>query len=225
MSKNVDDGSLLLHEGNCQDVDARADCIVTDIPYHVINDLGVSNDTYYPNRFDKKEANYLNITLQEVVEVCIRWEAKSIYIFCATEQLSALRTFFIDAKYATRTGVWHKSNPAPFNGQHLWLSGLEMILFARKKKATFNEFCKLPIWHGPAHPQESEHPTSKPIWLLEKLLLASSSEGDVIGDPFMGGGSTAIAALKNGRRFVGCEMSSKWFKYAAKRLKDYQRRV
>ena len=63
-----------------------------------------------------------------------------------------------------------------------------------------------------------KHPTQKPLALLERCILAASNVGDLIFDPFMGSGTTGVAAIKNGRKFCGCEMKQNFFELAEKRI-------
>ena len=64
-----------------------------------------------------------------------------------------------------------------------------------------------------------KHPTQKPLALLERCILAASNPGDLIFDPFMGSGTTGVAALKHGRQFCGCEVETDYFELAQKRMK------
>ena len=78
------------------------------------------------------------------------------------------------------------------------------------------------IWfdiHRIKHKRDrDEHPCQLPIKLLERMILMSSNPGDLILDPFMGTGTTAIMAKKLDRHFVGIEIDEKYFKAAEKRL-------
>ncbi|PIO48563.1 MAG: site-specific DNA-methyltransferase [[Chlorobium] sp. 445] len=73
----------------------------------------------------------------------------------------------------------------------------------------------VPFW---SMPENTEHPTQKPEKLIAKLILASSNEGDLIFDPFLGSGTTAVVAKKLNRRFVGIEKEEYYACLAAKRL-------
>lgn len=64
------------------------------------------------------------------------------------------------------------------------------------------------------------HPTQKPVELMEKLILMFSNKNDVILDCFMGSGSTGVAAIKNKRKFVGCELDSDYFKICESRIEN-----
>lgn len=73
----------------------------------------------------------------------------------------------------------------------------------------------VPFW---SMPENTDHPTQKPEKLLAKLLLASSNPGNVILDPFLGSGTTAVVAKKLGRRFIGIEQDLTYCCLAQKRL-------
>ena len=73
----------------------------------------------------------------------------------------------------------------------------------------------VPFW---SMPENTEHPTQKPEKLLAKLILASSRPGDLVLDPFLGSGSTAVTAWKLGRRFIGVERQEEYCCLALKRL-------
>lgn len=69
-------------------------------------------------------------------------------------------------------------------------------------------------------PQETEHPTEKPVALMEHYIGNSSKPGDVVFDPFMGSGTTGVAAIRTGRLFIGIEKDAKFFELAVRRLRD-----
>src|SRR2546427_12429757 len=78
------------------------------------------------------------------------------------------------------------------------------------------------IWTMPAPGNDEKtfgkHPTQKPVALVERCLLASTREGDLVLDPFLGGGTTAVACAKRKRKCVGIEMDSKHVETAAQRV-------
>ncbi|MBI5030004.1 MAG: site-specific DNA-methyltransferase [Chloroflexi bacterium] len=73
----------------------------------------------------------------------------------------------------------------------------------------------VPFW---SMPENTDHPTQKPEKLLAKIILASSAPGDMIFDPFLGSGTTAVVAKKLGRCYVGVETELDYCLYAEKRL-------
>jgi len=73
----------------------------------------------------------------------------------------------------------------------------------------------VPFW---SMPENTDHPTQKPEKLLAKLILASTKQGDLVFDPFMGVGSSIVTAKKLGRKFLGIEIEKEYCLLAAKRL-------
>ena len=67
-------------------------------------------------------------------------------------------------------------------------------------------------------PENTEHPTQKPEKLLAKLILASSHPNDLVFDPFLGSGTTAVVAKKLNRHYLGIERERKYVALANKRL-------
>ena len=137
---------------------------------------------------------------------------------------------------------WFKPNASPNMCCRYFTASHETLIWARKDKKTkhtFNyelmkngdfssDFIKKPntqmrsVW-AIGTPKKSEktfgkHPTQKPLDLLERIILASTNEGDLILDPFMGSATTGVAALKHNRKFVGIEKEKEFAELAEKRL-------
>lgn len=81
--------------------------------------------------------------------------------------------------------------------------------------SNFWDDISIPYW---SMPENTAHPTQKPEKLLAKLILASSNQGDVVFDPFLGSGTTAVVARKLGRDFIGIEQNPLYCSWAQKRL-------
>ena len=81
--------------------------------------------------------------------------------------------------------------------------------------SNFWDDISIPFW---SMPENTDHPTQKPEKLIAKLILASSNEGDLVFDPFMGSGTTAVTAKKLNRHYLGCEINEEYCLWAAKRL-------
>lgn len=75
------------------------------------------------------------------------------------------------------------------------------------------------IWQGPPS-KCGWHPTSKPEWLLERIIRVTSNEGDLVADFFMGSGTTAVAADRLGRNFFGCDANPIYVEMALKQLEN-----
>lgn len=74
----------------------------------------------------------------------------------------------------------------------------------------------IPFW---SMPENTDHPTQKPEKLIAKLLLASTKQGDLVLDPFLGSGTTAVVSRKLRRRFLGVEVNEEYCCWGLKRLK------
>ena len=78
------------------------------------------------------------------------------------------------------------------------------------------------VWTGsltkPSEKVEGKHPTQKPEYLLERIILASTEKGQVILDPFCGSGTTGVEAVKYGRKFIGIDVSEEYMEISKKRL-------
>ena len=110
------------------------------------------------------------------------------------------------------------------NGTRLWVSGLEFCVYGRKANATHNEKCKKALWENPSG-RSKIHPTQKPIKLFERLIRASSSTGGVVFDPYIGSGTTAVAAVNTGRKFIGIEKEEKYCEIAKQRIIEAEEKM
>ncbi len=122
--------------------------------------------------------------------------------------------------------VWHKTNPAPKLRRAGFLNSCELIVCAWNKGHTWNfgkqsemhNFIETPICMGHERVKNPKHPTQKPVRVLQHLLKLGSKEGDLVFDPFMGVGSTGVAAIKMGRRFLGFEKEAAYVTASVPRL-------
>jgi DNA modification methylase len=76
------------------------------------------------------------------------------------------------------------------------------------------------VWKSTEHNNGKQHPTQKPIDLMERIILTSSKAGGVILDPFMGSGSTGVACANTGRNFIGIELDKRYFDIAQERIEN-----
>ena len=130
--------------------------------------------------------------------------------------------------------TWQKTNPPPNLSCKYFTHSTETILWARKNSATkhfFNyELMKKlncgkqmkDVWTGALTPQREKnfgkHPTQKPLYILEKIILASTREGDLILDPFCGSATTGVACKMLGRKFIGIDNNAEFIALSKERL-------
>lgn len=130
--------------------------------------------------------------------------------------------------------TWQKTNPAPNLSCKYFTHSTETILWARKNSATkhfFNyELMKelnggkqmKDVWTGALTPNREKtfgkHPTQKPLYLLKKIILASTRENDLILDPFCGSATTGVACKLLKRKFIGIEINPEFIALSKERL-------
>tara|TARA_Y100000590_G_scaffold443558_1_gene573150 strand:+ start:216 stop:941 length:726 start_codon:yes stop_codon:yes gene_type:complete len=131
--------------------------------------------------------------------------------------------------YYKTTGIWHKTNPMPRNKDLHFVNSTESWLHFTSKSKTgiFNnnkkllhDFIETSNIKG-SEKKNGTHPTQKPVDILSFFVNTLSNKRDFVLDPFMGSGSTGVAALKNKRKFIGFEINNKYFKIAKKRISYY----
>ncbi len=100
---------------------------------------------------------------------------------------------------------------------------------SKKGQLSCNPLGKNPsdVWDIPNvkanHVEKTCHPCQFPVELVERLVLSMTDEGDIVLDPFMGVGSSAVAALMHKRKFIGCEISKEYVSIAAERIDKAQK--
>lgn len=128
--------------------------------------------------------------------------------------------------YYKTVGTWHKKNPMPRNMNLHFINSTESWLYFINDATTgtFNNN-GLPIHDhietGTISSSErklGKHPTQKPIALMEHFVKLLSNPDEIVLDPFMGSRTTGVAALMNGRKFIGIELDSGYFNLTNSRL-------
>lgn len=150
----------------------------------------------------------------------------NLFIFTSYNQIGRWYNCLDSEFDTTNFMVWHKTNPAPKIFKAGFLNSCEMIFTCWNKKHTWNfisqaemhNFIESPICMRPERLSDPKHPTQKPISILKKMIEIASNNDDIIFDPFMGVGSTGVAALELNRRFIGVEIEETYFNAAKKRV-------
>jgi site-specific DNA-methyltransferase (adenine-specific) len=123
-----------------------------------------------------------------------------------------------------RVGCWVKSNGAPqFTGDRPAM-GWEAIAILHRdgEKLRWNGGGLRAVWEM-AVERNNGHPTPKPLGLMRDWILLFTDEGETVLDPFMGSGTTGVACLTLGRRFIGVEKREEYFDIACRRIDDAQK--
>ncbi len=113
--------------------------------------------------------------------------------------------------------VWRKQNATP---SRFYMQQVEFILMLRKGgERWINDMGTTTCLSVPNIIGRKLHPTEKPVALMRVLIENSSVSGDIVLDPFIGSGTTAIACIQADRHYIGCEIDPKYYNIATRRIK------
>lgn len=207
--KSIDDNSI--------------DLVIIDPPYQMDEhgDGGAfgNKNRPYQNEVDTLAYGITDEILQEIERI---QKKTNIYIFCNKNQLRQLFNFYKDKNVDLL--VWHKTNPIP-RCNNKYLSDLEYIFYARdegvKCYGSYETLSKL--YESSINKKDKKmynHPTIKPEELVNKLIINSSQENDVVFDCFLGSGTTCVCAKKLNRKYLGFEINKEYFDIALDRINE-----
>lgn len=238
-----------IYTGDCLEVlkgveSNSVDLILADPPYNISkeNDRRDRSKLNSPIMRRKKELNYDfgewdNMDRESFLVFSDNWlkeccrvlrDGGTIISFFSKEDISYLGWKAKEFDIRTRTVIsWHKTNPVPSFRKVNYLSACEFIWVGSKgKKAwTFN-FQQQKQMHNFFETGNSSgygvtsHPTEKPETLIKWLLTIHTNEGDLVLDPFLGSGTTAVACKELGRNYIGIELNPEYVKIAEGRLRN-----
>lgn len=133
--------------------------------------------------------------------------------------------------------TWQKTNPPPNLGCRNFTHSTETVIWAKKdlKKAkhyfNYEEMKKVnnnkqmkDVWSGSltkkSEKSYGKHPTQKPLYLLRRIITASSKIDSIVLDPFLGSGTTGVACKELNRKFIGIELEENYLEIAKKRIEN-----
>ena len=196
--------------------------IVMDVPYgcgYKTNQRRISATPPPLVNDDKPRLDFVK-PLVEVVQ-----PNSAIYLCTRFSVYSQWEQALKDAGAAVKTTiVWDKGN---------WTSGdlsgdygnqVELILYAHVGRSLLRQGRPSNLW---AIPREGAglHPTPKPVELFRRCIVNSSDPGDVVFDPFLGSGTTAVACILTDRKFVACEIDATYFDLSCRRIEKTYREI
>lgn len=201
--------------------DNSVDLVVTDPPYEVEIKGG---GTIGKNKFFEEIESLSNGFSEEVLdELCRVMKKINCYFFCSQKQIIKLHDYFVNKRKCNwNLLTWHKTNPIPACGNK-YITDTEFILFFREKGVKIHGTydTKKTYYVTPLNTKDKKlynHPTCKPVEILQNLILNSSLENDIVLDSFMGSGSTGVACKNTNRKFIGIELDKNYFEIASERL-------
>ena len=192
--------------------DGCVDAVVTDPPYGTGNANVGDGEVFMPGEW----ANILPLCLPELYRVLS--SSGSIYLFLSNrglaEWLLRLQSHFKQQNLL----IWDKNNHGRTCSPYSWYFTHETIFFGLKGKGQpLRTRGRKDVLHYP-RVVHADHPTQKPEGLIGDFIRASTDVGDLVLDPFLGSGTTAVVCERLGRRWIGCEISPIYAEMAMKRI-------
>ena len=233
-----------LYNDNCIEAmksigDNTIDLIITDPPYNLGNfmkdrdtNLKKMRDNFFGDAgWDNMDFSEWSESMEQFFGSAARVMKKcgSIIVFMAIIKVeTVIKLAEKYGFYYKTTGIWHKKNPMPRNMNLHFVNSTEAwIYFTYKTRTgTFNnngavlhDFVETSVTPN-GERKYGKHPTQKPESLMRHFVDVLSNVDDNILDPFMGSGTTGVAAKKAGRNFIGIELSKEYFDMASQRIQE-----
>jgi len=121
-----------------------------------------------------------------------------------------------------RFGIWEKPRYCPqFTGDRPATGWEAIAILHPPGKKKWNGGGKRAVWSA-SNEHGSQHPAAKPVRLIVQLVKQFTDGGETVLDPFMGSGTTGVACVKTGRKFIGIEIDPGYFEIAVKRISEAQ---
>ena len=220
-----------LYKGDCLEVmkqipGGSVDAVITDPPYKVIT--GGRNN----GKNHKRPKGILNENKELMENIpcfkdwlteCYRVMKNGSHGYCMTNTKNLIKM----SQEIENVGfkihnflVWQKNNCTP---SQYYMKNCEYIVFFRKGNAKYiNDIGGSKTVHSFNNIiGNKEHPTQKPVDLMEFYVRNSTKENEIVLDPFMGSGSTGVACVNTNRNFIGIEMDDKYFNIATERINAF----
>ena len=224
-------GDCTLYLGKCEDILptlGKFDAIVTDPPYEFKTSGG---GIYRRKRTNMEEISAAGLDKGFDETLISRENCNSAVVFFHQNQALKIISHLQKEFSAFALCAWHKSNPMPVANKHYRPDTEWFAHFEGEEAMQY-----VHAWNSGSHPQGSlkqlsrywvgsvqnnsdyDHPTVKPLALMEKIIV--NVKGQLICDPYMGTGTTGLACMNLGRKFIGIEKEQKYFDIACKRLEE-----
>lgn len=216
----VEIGLATLYLGDCAEilpVLTGIDAVITDPPYaektHKGARTGGGNEILID--FESLTSKQFLEMAKKCVEISNKWVVMTCDWMHTAELAKEMPEEFI------RAGVWVKPNGMPqYTGDRPAMGWESVAILHKKGKKQWNGGGRHAVWNVPK--VHGNHPTEKPLALVESFLDLFTNRHDMVLDPFMGSGTTGVAAVQMGRKFIGIERELKYFETACNRLEQAQ---
>lgn len=208
-----------LYQGDCMELmkdiaDGSIDLVLTDPPYGMNFRSNHRKEKYQAIKNDNR-LDWLDNFVAEIYRILK--ENTAVYCFCSWHNIDVFKAAFEKRFKVKNIIVWEKNNTSMGDLKGSYAPKHEFVIFAHKGRRILNGFRYADIIKA-KRTGNKHHPTEKPVDLLEIFIKESTNEGEIVFDGFMGSGSTGVACVNTGRKFVGMEIYPKYFDIAKSRI-------
>ncbi|MFN3827800.1 MAG: DNA-methyltransferase [Micavibrio sp.] len=210
-------GDCTLYLGQCEDIlpsIGRVDILCMDPPYEF---RAVGGGAFRKDRQCMDDIIENGLDQGFDIQIINGLLYRSVVVFCHNDQLHKILPHIAGNYHRHAVCFWEKQNPMPVANKH-YMPDLEPYIHAWNQDGhpLGDLVDKRRVIRTPNGASEFDHPTVKPLAVMEKIMR--NANGDSVLDPFMGTGSTGVAAVKCGKKFIGIERQEKYFDIACKRI-------
>ena len=215
MTPYYEQDGITIYHGDCAGIIchlSRVDHVLTDPPYDARTHAGARSHGDKVSKIDFAPLD-IRAALPRLLVITRRW----CVCFCTMEMVGEYKE--VANESWVRAGFWRRPDGAPqFTGDRPGTPGDAIAIMHAQGKKRWNGGGKHGYWEYGVERAERVHPAQKPESLMCALVSDFSDQGDTILDPFMGSGTTLVAAKRLGRKAIGIELEEKYCEIAAKRL-------
>jgi site-specific DNA-methyltransferase (adenine-specific) len=222
----VEIGNATLYLGDCMEVLPtlnKVDAVITDPPYGESTHANAKSNRGVGQ--GNKVIDFLSMTANELDQVLVLCGHRCDKWLVSTMEWRHIAKFDMQPPIGwelVRFGVWVKTNPMPQISADRPAQGWEGIAYMHSTSGEKKR------WNGGGtHGNyvgslvtDGAHPTGKPLPLFSQFVDRFTERGNFVLDPFMGSGTTGVAAVQLGRKFIGIEREPKYFEIACKRIEQ-----
>ena len=211
---------LKLIQGDCLEVmkdipDGSVDMVLTDPPYGISFQSNYRKDKHNPIKNDNN-LNWINDFVDEIYRVSK--DNTASYVFCSWHHVDVFKVALQRKFKIKNLLIWEKNNTGMGDLKGDFAPKVEMIFLLHKGRSLIRGSRDANIFKF-SKTHNKHHPTEKPLDLNEYLISKFSDEGETILDPFMGSGTTGVAAKNLNRDFIGIELDETYFNIAKERIR------
>ena len=212
-----------LYHGDCLEIMPQlepVDLVLTDPPY----DKDTHKGGMFTGEIKFGNVDFPSINIIPIIGNFLKASNRWVLVFTPIETLGEIKNSYKDSYI--RGGVWDRIVNSPqISGDRPAQGGEGIAILHCPGKKQWNGGGKAGIWRAMVERNKKQHPTQKPLKLLNELVGQFSNTGETVLDPFLGSGTTAIACERLKRKWIGIEIEEKYCEISAKRIEAERKQL